>query len=120
MAGSQYWQAIVTATPDNHWWTQDPVGGKIRLTLHVQPNARRSAVVGRHGGALKLKIAAPAVDDKANWALIDFLHQWFKLPTSQISIRQGSHGRRKIVELARCDANTMKLLVRLEASCPTN
>lgn len=102
------------------WWKGDPARGIITLTLHVQPNARHTAVAGRHGDALKLKIAAPAVDDKANWALIDFLHQWFKLPLSEITLRQGSRGRRKIVELARCDTQTMNLLVRLEASCPAN
>ena len=107
---------------DNHgvWWTTDPAVGKVTLTLYVQPNARHSAVAGRHGDALKIRIAAPALDDKANRALIDFLHQWFKLPLSQISIRQGSRGRRKIVELARCDLNTMNMLDRLEASCPAN
>jgi uncharacterized protein len=110
----------VTAAPTANWWKGDPARGKITLTLHVQPNARRSAVAGRHGDALKLRIAAPAVDDKANLALIDFLHQWVKLPCSQISIRQGSRGRRKIVELARCDADTINMLVRLETSCPAN
>jgi uncharacterized protein (TIGR00251 family) len=102
------------------WWKSDPAGGKITLTLHVQPNARQTAVVGRHGDALKLKIAAPAVDDKANRAVIDFLHQWFKLPASQIAIRQGSRGRHKVVEIARCDAGILKLLASLEASCPAN
>jgi uncharacterized protein len=106
--------------PAGIWWRGDAAGGRITLTLHIQPNAKRSAVAGVHGGALKLKIAAPAVDDKANFALIDFLHQWFKLPASQFSIRQGSRGRRKVIEIARCDAATINLLARLEASCPAN
>ena len=105
---------------DSPWWKHDPVRGKITLTLHVQPNARQTAVAGLHGDALKLRIAAPAVDNKANLAIIDFLHQWFKLPVSHISIRQGSRGRRKVVELADCDANTMQHLARLESSCPVN
>lgn len=107
-------------TGDAGWWRHDPAAGKLTLTLHVQPNAKQTAVAGRHGDALKLKIAAPAFDDKANGALIDFLHQWFKLPLSQISIRQGSRGRRKIVEIARCDADTMNQLARLESACPAN
>lgn len=102
------------------WWKSDPAGGKVTLTLHVQPNARQTAVAGCYGDALKLKIAAPAIDDKANRAVIDFLHQWFKLPTSQIVIRQGGRGRRKIVEIARCDTQTLKLLASLETSCPAN
>lgn len=110
----------MTTAPVARWWKTDPARSKITLTLHIQPNARNTAMAGLHGDALKLKIAAPAVDDKANRAVIDFLHQWFKLPLSQINIRQGSRNRRKIVELARCDADTMKLLARLEASCPAN
>jgi len=102
------------------WWKSDPAGEKITLTLHVQPNARQTAVAGCYGDALKLKIAAPAVDDKANRAVIDFLHQWFKLSTAHICIRHGIRGRRKIVELAHCDAETMKHLARLESSCPAN
>lgn len=110
----------MSASPNAGWWKGGSNGGKITLILQVQPNARHSSVAGVYGDALKLKIAAPAVEDKANRALIDFLHQWFKLPLSQISIRQGSRGRRKIVELAHCDADTIKLLARLEASCPAN
>lgn len=102
------------------WWKHEPAGGGITLTLHIQPNAKQSAVAGRYGDSLKIRIAAPAIDNKANRALIDFLHQWFKLPPSQIKLRQGSRGRRKIVALARHDENTMNLLVRLEASCPAN
>ena len=110
----------MNATESHGWWKNDPWNGKITLTLYARPNARHTAVASRHGDALKLRIAAPALDDKANWALINFLHQWFKLPSSQISIRWDRRGRRKIVELARCDATLMNLLASLEASCPAN
>jgi hypothetical protein len=65
----------LTTTESHGWWKNDRGNGKITLTLYIQPNARHTAVAGRHGDALKLRIAAPAVDDKANWALINFLHQ---------------------------------------------
>jgi len=110
----------LTTAESHGWWKNDPGNKKITLTLYIQPNARHTAVAGRHGDALKLRIAAPAIDNKANWALIDFLHQWFNLPPSQISIRQGTRGRCKIVELARCDTTLMNLLASLEASCPAN
>jgi uncharacterized protein len=77
----------------------DPAGRRLTLVLHIQPNAARSRVAGLHGDALKLQIAAPAADNKANFALIDFLHRWFKVPKSQIVIKQGARGRRKIVEI---------------------
>lgn len=96
------------------WWQLDAARGRVTLTLHVQPNARRTAIDGRHGDALKIRIAAPAVDDKANRALIDHLHERLALPSAVISIRQGSRGRRKIVEIARCDTQTVARVASLE------
>jgi hypothetical protein len=107
----------MTATVAATWWRGNPPG-KVTLTLHVQPNARCTAAAGLHGDALKLRIAAPATEVKANREVIDFLHQWFNLPLSQIHILQGSRNRRKVVELACCRADTITQLDRLEASCP--
>jgi uncharacterized protein (TIGR00251 family) len=103
-----------------NWYRYDPVQRRATLTLHIQPNARVSCVVGRHGDALKIKVAAPAVDDKANFELIDFLHQWFKLPARDIKIKQGTRGRRKIVELNDAGAATVAILASTDTACPTN
>lgn len=102
------------------WYRLDPALRRLTLTLHIQPNARTTAVAGLHGDALKLRIAAPAVDNKANAALIDFLHQWFKLPSSHIRINRGTRGRRKIVEIDCPAAGIETLLARLESACPAN
>ena len=45
----------------------------LSLTLHIQPGARKTEVAGPHGDALKIRLAAPPVDGKANAALIEFL-----------------------------------------------
>jgi hypothetical protein len=74
-------------------------GEKLTLSLSIQPGARRTEVVGPHGETLKIRVAAPAADDKANTALIDFLSQSFELPPGRIRIRMGRHARRKVVEL---------------------
>ena len=102
------------------WFHCDPAQQRITLTLYIQPNARTSAVVGLFGDALKVRIAAPALDDKANAGLIDFLHQWFKLPVRDIKIRQGARGRRKIVELNEAGPAIMALLASVDAACQTN
>ncbi len=88
----------------------DPQRQRLVLTVHVQPNAKLSAVAGCHGDALKIRIAAPAVDGKANAALIDFLHQWFNLPMANITIKRGASSRRKIIEIANPGAGVITIL----------
>ena len=96
--------------PPRTMYRFDPQRQRLTLTVQVQPGAKSSAVVGRHGDALKIRIAAPAVDDKANAALIDFLHQWFNLPTVNITINHGARSRRKIVEIANPGSGTLTIL----------
>jgi uncharacterized protein len=96
------------------WYRFDPSQRCLTLTLHIQPNARVTAVAGRHGDALKIRIAAPAVDDKANAALIRFLHESFRVPAGCIKIRHGARGRRKIVELVHPAAGFEALLASME------
>lgn len=74
-------------------------GERLTLTLSIQPGARRTEVAGPHGAMLKIRIAAPAADDKANAALVAFLSRAFDLPPGRIRIRAGEHARRKLVEL---------------------
>lgn len=94
----------------NAWCRFDPGAGRLTFNVHVQPNARVSEMAGLHGDALKIRIAAPAADNKANAALIEFLHRFLKLPSSLISIRHGARGRRKVVEIAKADAATHALI----------
>jgi uncharacterized protein len=85
---------------ESTWCRYDPSARRLSLTLHIQPNARKSEVAGLHGDALKLRIAAPAMDNKANAALIEFLSETLEVPRSAITIRHGATGRRKVVEIA--------------------
>jgi uncharacterized protein (TIGR00251 family) len=94
------------------WHRFDRATGHVTLTVHVQPNASASAIAGLHGDALKIRIAAPAADHKANQVLVDFLHRVLRLRVSQISIRRGAHSRRKVIEIADAD---VALLARLGA-----
>lgn len=71
------------------------VDGGVVLSVHAQPNARRTEVVGPHGGAVKIRVAAPPADDRANEALIAFVASAFGLRRSDVSIRSGSSSRRK-------------------------
>ena len=62
-----------------------------------------------HGGALKVKIAAPATGNKANAALIEFLSETFNIPKSTITIRHGMTERRKVVEVAGSEESAKRL-----------
>jgi len=82
------------------WCRYDAAAGRLVLTLHVQPNARKSALAGVHGDALKVKIAAPAADNEANRELAQFLGDTLGVSRSAIRLRHGTRSRRKVVEIA--------------------
>ncbi len=69
------------------------------LDIHVQPGAKHTAYAGPYGDALKIRLAAPPVDGKANQALLRFLAQAFQVPLAQVQIRSGHSGRRKRVAI---------------------
>jgi uncharacterized protein (TIGR00251 family) len=75
----------------------------VRLALRVQPKAGRSRVVGRHGAALKVQVAAAPVDGAANAAVIDLLAEWIGVPRRSVAILQGERGRDKVVEITVAD-----------------
>ena len=80
--------------------------GTARLTLqiHAQPNAKTTGAAGLHGDALKVRIAAPAVVDKANAMLLAWLAAALQLPRNALKIRSGATSRRKVVEIQPADA----------------
>lgn len=86
------------------WWRHDPAAARLTLHLHVQPKARTTGVAGLYGDALKVRIAAPAVDDKANAALLAWLASVLQLPRSALRLKSGATARRKTIEAQPADA----------------
>lgn len=72
---------------------------ELLLALHVQPGARRTAVVGPHGQRLKLALHAPPVDGKANDELLRFLVETLALRRSQVRLAAGAASREKTVAI---------------------
>jgi uncharacterized protein len=70
-----------------------------RLRLRVAPGAPRSGVVGRHGDAWKLRVAAPAQDARANDAVVGLLADTLAVPRAAVRLVSGHSARDKIVEL---------------------
>ncbi len=74
------------------------------LDLHVQPGARTTGVAGVHGGRLKLKIAAPPVDNKANEQLLAWLAAVLGVAKSAPHLVRGETSRQKTVAVRGVDA----------------
>ncbi len=81
-------------------WLRVAADGRITLTLHIQPGAKKTEFAGLHGGALKIRLAAPPVDGKANEALIKFVAETLKLPKSAVNLKSGQTSRRKVLEIS--------------------
>ena len=73
----------------------------------MQPGAKRSEFAGMHGDRVKLRLAAPAVEGKANAALIVFLADYFQVPKRNVSIVSGVKSRSKRVSIEGVDRWTM-------------
>lgn len=76
----------------------------VEVAVHVQPGARRSAVVGEHAGRLKLALQAPPVEGRANAALMAFLAATLRIPRRCVVLVAGERSRDKRVELHGVDA----------------
>lgn len=86
-------------------------GALVKLNVYVQPGARRTEVTGFHGGALKIRVAAPPVEGKANAELTRFLAEALGVPARQVRIASGASARRKRVEVI-APAQAIEALLR--------
>ena len=92
-------------------WLRVAADGRITLTLHIQPGAKKTEFAGLHGDALKIRLAAPPVDGKANEALIRFIADTLKLPKSAINLKSGQTSRRKVLEVSGGDPSALAALI---------
>src|SRR5260370_6932704 len=82
--------------------------GALVVAVRVQPRAGRDEVVGEMDGALKIRLQAPAVEDRANDALCEYLAALLKTPKSAVRILSGDRSRTKPIEI-REDTNLQAL-----------
>jgi len=95
-------------------WLRVAADGRITLTLHIQPGAKKTEVAGLHGEALKIRLAAPPVDGKANEALLRFVAETLGLPKSAVSLKSGQTSRRKVLEISGATAAIVARLAQAE------
>ena len=83
-------------------WYRSTPSGALHLSVHAQPGARRTEVAGLHGGALKVRVAAPALEDRANEALAAYLAARLGLPRRNVVLLSGARSREKRFEIVGC------------------
>ncbi len=94
-------------------WVSEGKNGALILVVHAQPGAKRSACAGEYGGKLKIALAAPPVDGKANLELRKFLSRALGLPKASVQLLSGETSREKRLEVRGIDA--ARLLAALDA-----
>jgi uncharacterized protein (TIGR00251 family) len=71
----------------------------VRLEVYIQPRASKTELAGMHDGVIKIRIAAPAVENAANRALIEFMAEQLGIAKRCVRVVSGSAGRRKVLEI---------------------
>jgi len=89
--------------------------GAVILAVRVQPRARKDEIAGVMEGALKVRLRAPALEDRANEALCEFLAELLKTPKAAVRILSGHHSRSKRVEVRGVTRQQVLALVTFDA-----
>ena len=89
--------------------------GAVNLAVRVQPRSSQDEIAGVMEGALKIRLQAPAVEDRANVALCEFLARLLKTPKSAVRILGGARSRSKRVEIRGVTEAQILGLLRHEA-----
>ncbi len=83
-----------------------PVG--VTFAVKVHPRARKNAITGELGNALKLSLTAPPVEGKANAACIEFFANLLNLPRSSVTIASGQSSRKKVIRVSGISAGEVR------------
>ena len=80
----------------------------ITFAVKVHPRAKKNAITGEVGDALKLSLTAPPADGKANDACIEFFAKLLNLPRSSVTIAAGQTSRNKVIRVAGLTAQQVR------------
>jgi uncharacterized protein (TIGR00251 family) len=83
------------------------------FAVKVHPRAKKNAITGEVGDALKLSLTAPPADGKANEACIEFFANLLKVPRSSVTIAAGQTTRNKVIRVAGLSAEEVRRRLKL-------
>ncbi len=84
------------------------ISGGASFAVKVHPRAKKNAITGEVGDALKIALTAPPVEGKANEACIEFLAKVLKVPRSSVTIAAGQNSRNKVIRVAGLSAEDVR------------
>ena len=84
------------------------ISGGVTFAVRIHPRARKDAITGELGDALKVSLTAPPVEGKANEACIEFFAKLLKVPRSSITIAAGQTSRNKVIRVAGLTAQQVR------------
>jgi uncharacterized protein (TIGR00251 family) len=83
-------------------------GSGVTFAVRIHPRARRNAITGEVGDALKLSLTSPPVEGRANDACIDFFAKLLKVPRSSVTIATGQNSRQKVIRISSLSAEEVR------------
>ncbi len=84
----------------------------VRLEVYIQPRAAKTELAGLHGESIKIRIAAPPVDNAANYALIEFIAERLGIAKRRVRVASGAASRKKILEIDDVSADRIAAALR--------
>ena len=91
--------------------TNSPAG--VTFAVKVHPRAKKNAITGKVGDALKVSLIAPPTDGKANQSCIDFFAKLLNVPRSSVTIAAGQSSRNKVIRVAGLSAEEITKRLKL-------
>jgi len=82
--------------------------GAVSFAVKVHPRARKNAITGELGDALKLSLTTPPIEGRANEASIEFFAKLLKVPRSSVTIASGQTSRNKVIRVAGVTAQQVR------------
>jgi uncharacterized protein len=93
----------------------DPMRGTVSFPVRVQPRASRDEIAGVIEGAMKIRLRAPAIENRANEALVEFLAALLITSKSAVRIRSGEQSRVKRIEIFGVTQQQIESLLQTDA-----
>jgi uncharacterized protein (TIGR00251 family) len=86
---------------------QETAGG-VTFAVKLHPRARKNALAGELGDALKVSLTTPPIEGRANRACIEFFAKLLKVPRSSVTIASGQTSRNKVIRVAGLTAEEVR------------